>query len=189
MSVIVDRLVKPFFTRRFLQFATVGASGVVVNLVFLSLFRHLDVHINAASALAIEVSLVSNFAINYAWTFRDRRDHAGGLLSQALRFHIVCLAGAVIQFCVFVACNIGWLYLVFEPAAIDAYHQTTQRGVERWLWHPLVEPPDVGNWVYLSQLVGIAGGTAWNYLLNFYWTWSERGNRVQSDSTETEASV
>lgn len=144
---------------------------MVVNLAFLSLFKALDVHINAASALAIEVSLLSNFFINYAWTFRDRRAEAGGMLRQAWRFHVVCLVGAGVQFLCFVAFNVVWLHAAFDAGAVAAYHAGQDSFVTRWLWHPLWEPPAVGNWVYLSQLLGIGVGTAWNYLLNFYWTW------------------
>ena len=172
--MLFERFVKPFLTRRFLQFATVGASGVVVNLLCLRLLEGLGMQVNGASALAIEISLLSNFFINHAWTFRDRRDEAGGLLRQAWRFHLVCLVGAAVQFTCFVAMNVVWLHLVFEPAAAASYHAGAQSFVERWLWHPLLEPPDVGRWIYLSQLIGIAAGTAWNYLLNFYWTWGQR---------------
>lgn len=161
-----------------MQFATVGASGVVVNLACLSLFKALRVHINAASALAIEISLLSNFVINYAWTFRDRRADAGGILLQAWRFHLVCLIGAAVQFLSFVALNVVWLHLFHDAQVVADYYAGQASWLERWLWHPLWHPPDVGNWVYLSQLLGIGAGTAWNYLLNFYWTWG----RDPSDS-------
>lgn len=179
LRVFIDKLVKPFFTQRFLKFATVGASGVVVNLAFLAVFKSLGVHINLASALAIEISLLSNFVINYAWTFRDRRGHAVGLLNQALRFHLVCLLGAAIQFLVFVVMNMVWLLLLFDVDTVTRYHMAADSWNERWLWHPFVDPPDVGNWVYVSQLMGIACGTFWNYLLSFYWTWAARHDLVR----------
>ena len=150
-----------------------GASGVVVNLLCLSLFKALGVHINGSSALAIELSLLSNFFINHAWTFRDRRAGAGGILRQAWRFHLVCLIGAGVQFACFVAFNMVWLHTAFDPQLASAYHAGQDAWLKRWFWHPLWNPPDVGNWVYLSQLLGIGAGTAWNYLLNFYWTWGQ----------------
>lgn len=186
MRRAVDRLIKPFFTTRFLQFATVGASGVVVNLSCLWLLKSLGVHINVASALAIEVSLLSNFFINHAWTFRDRRDDAGHIVLQGLRFHLVCLLGATVQFAIFVVMNTVWLYTVLEPGQAAAYHLDARSGIGRWSWHLLVDPPNVGNWVYLSQLLGIAGGTAWNYLLNFYWTWAEGKGRARSSQPTSE---
>lgn len=171
LRVAIDSLIRPFFTRRFLKFALVGASGVVVNLAFLALFRALRVHVNLASALAIELSLLSNFLINRLWTFGDARA-GSGFLAQALRFHVVCLGGAALQFTSFVALNMVWLFLLHDAEARLAYLSASQTWAERWLWRPFVSPPEVGAWVFLSQLLGIGAGMVWNYLLNFYWTWS-----------------
>lgn len=181
---MIDRLVKPFLTPRFAKFAAVGASGVVVNLGFLSLFKSMGVQINLASALAIEISLLSNFFINYAWTFRDRRHGDMSIVSQGLRFHLVSLVGAAIQFLVFVVMNMIWLLTMFDHDIRFHYHSAAASFAERWLWHPFVDPPDVHRWVYLSQLIGIGCGMFWNYLLNFYWTWrspasDNRGNDGQ----------
>lgn len=166
-----DALIRPFFTRRFLKFALVGASGVAVNLACLALLRALRVQINLASALAIELSLLSNFLINHAWTFGDAGAH-GSFLARALRFHVVCLGGAVLQFTSFVILNMVWLFLLHDAEARFVYLSASETWVERWLWRPFVSPPDVGSWVFLSQLLGIGCGMVWNYLLNFYWTWS-----------------
>ncbi len=171
LKLVTDRFIRPFLTRRFLKFAVVGASGVVVNLAFLALFRVIGVQINLSSALAIEVSLLSNFFINYLWTFRDTRQ-SGGIVTRGVRFHLVSLIGAGIQFAVFVVMNMVWLHAAFDAESRAGYHAGAGSWVERWLWHPLVDPPEVGRWVYLSQLFGIGCGMFWNYLLNFYWTFA-----------------
>jgi putative flippase GtrA len=158
-----------------MKFAAVGLSGVGVNLGSLALLRWLGVHTNLASALAIEVSILSNFAVNHWWTFGDRRREAGrSLRGHAVRFHLVSLVGGGIQFLIFVTMNLAWLLLFFDPATIEAYFAGAGSTFERWVWHPLVEPPHVGRLVYLSQILGIGAATVWNYLLNFYWTWAER---------------
>jgi putative flippase GtrA len=179
LRTIIETLVKPFFTPRFVKFAVVGASGVVVNLGVLALLKALRLHINLASALAIEISLLSNFLVNHAWTFRDRRQGAAGFLGQALRFHLVCLIGAGIQFLVFVVMNMVWLLTLFDAETVTRYHMAADSWNQRWLWRPFVDPPAVGDWVYLSQLVGIACGTFWNYLLSFYWTFAARRDLVR----------
>jgi putative flippase GtrA len=171
LRAAIDAVIRPFFTRRFLKFALVGASGVVVNLACLALLRALHVQINLASAVAIELSLLSNFLINYLWTFGDANTR-GGMLPQALRFHLVCLGGAVLQFTTFVILNMVWLFLFHDAEARFAYLSASQTFAERWLWRPFVSPPEVGAWVFLSQFLGIGCGMVWNYLLNFYWTWS-----------------
>lgn len=151
----------------------VGASGVLVNLGSFALLRVLGVHTNVASAIAIEISILSNFTINHLWTFGDRRDEGGSLLAHGLRFHLVSLGGGVIQFFVFVGTNVLWLLSFGSAEAIAGYH-TGEPTFYRWVIHPLVDPPEVGRMVYLSQLGGIGAAMAWNYLLNFYWTWAKR---------------
>jgi putative flippase GtrA len=167
------RLIRPFLTRRFMKFAAVGATGVFVNLGTLALLRRLHVHTNLASALAIELSILSNFTINHLWTFGDRRGAQVSLLHHGAKFHLVSAAGGLLQFAVFVAMNVAWLVLFGGGQAIDAYTAGTTGFFQRWLLHPLRQPPEVGKLVYLSQLFGIGVAMVWNYLLNFYWTWAE----------------
>ncbi|HEY0706941.1 MAG TPA: GtrA family protein [Polyangia bacterium] len=169
------RFIKPFFTRRFVKFGMVGATGVVVNLAVLWVLRRLDVHTNVASAIAIEVSILSNFVINHLWTFKDRRGLGGPSIGQHLaRFHLVSLGGGLIQFVIFVACNVIWLRWLGTDAAIAAYSAGNGTWVDHWILRPFVEEPEVGNLVYLSQIMGIGVATVWNYLLNFYWTWAKK---------------
>ncbi len=169
-----SRLVKPFLSARFVKFAFVGLSGVLVNLGSFALLRLLRVHINLASAAAIEISILSNFVINHLWTFHDRRGDRATLLHHGLRFHLVSLVGGAIQFVVFVAMNVAWLWVIGGTGALRVYGAGAGSFVQRWLWHPFVQPPDVGRLAYLSQLFGIGAATVWNYLLNFYWTWAHQ---------------
>ena len=162
----------PVFTARFAKFCVVGASGVVVNFGFLGLFSTLGVHKNLASALAIELSLLSNFVVNVVWTFRDRREQGGSLVGQCGRFHLVSLGGALIQFSVFVAMNMLWFGLLADPAVDGFFDDAGQ--AEPWLVRAFLHPPDVGALMYLSQGLGIGVATLWNYLVNFHWTWGER---------------
>lgn len=60
--------------RRILRFGLVGLSGVAVNLGVLLGLAHLGVETHLATIFAIETSVVTNFLLNDAWTFRDRRD-------------------------------------------------------------------------------------------------------------------
>lgn len=168
-----------------MKFAAVGASGVVVNLGTLALLRFFRVHTNLASAIAIEVSILSNFAINHLWTFGDRRHESVSLWRQGAKFHLVSLGGGIIQFVTFVALNVAWLFLFFDQTVIDGYAATADSPsfFDRWIVHPFVQPPDeaVGNLVYLSQLIGIGTAMVWNYLLNFYWTWAATTAKADPD--------
>lgn len=177
LTQVYRKLVQPFLTARFLKFCSVGASGVVVNLAVLYLLRSAGVRTNLASLGAIEISLLSNFFVNYAWTFRDRHPREASMLRQLVRFQLVSLLGAGIQFVTFAAMNMAFLVTMFDVSTRTAYHHAglVRTWNERWLVHPFVDPPDVGPWVYVSQVVGVGAATVWNYLLNYYWTWSQRG--------------
>jgi putative flippase GtrA len=180
-------LIKPFLTRRFAKFGAVGASGVIVNLGTLALLRRLGVHTNLASAVAIELSILSNFLINHLWTFGDRRTQSGhdgpSVGQHLLRFHLVSLGGGAIQFVLFVGLNVVWLRLFGTRLAIAAYGAGAGSWTDHWIWHPFVEPPEVGKLIYLSQVAGIGVATVWNYLLNFYWTWAKRAPGSTSTAT------
>ena len=160
----------PFFSSKFLKFCTVGASGVIVNLGVLAILRAFDMRSSFASAWAIEVSILSNFVMNELWTFRDQRDE-GTVLARAGRFQLVSLVGAAIQWSVFLIANLGCLWWLSGSEAIESYFAAGDAGFAGSAKRLIMEPPDVGHWIYLSQIVGIGVATVWNYLANFYWTW------------------
>ncbi|HVF78650.1 MAG TPA: GtrA family protein [Solirubrobacteraceae bacterium] len=71
------------------QFAVVGASGYVVNLLVYTLCEHgLGATYPLAATAAFLVALTNNFVWNRMWTFRAREGHAG---FQAARFFVVSL--------------------------------------------------------------------------------------------------
>lgn len=134
---------------RFLRFAAVGASGVAVNLAALALLAGvLHVHEVAASALAIEISILSNFVLNDAFTFRDRIAGAGaGRLERLVRYNLVSLVGLGLQLGAFVA---------LRTVAVRGF------GL-----------PALGRWRYAAQLAGIALALGWNFAGNLHFTWRQ----------------
>ena len=88
--------------RRVLQFATVGVSGVFVNMAFvwvgLQLMQVADPELRdaMASALGILVSVFTNFLLNDVWTWGDREK--GSWLSRLARYYVVSAAAALLQF-------------------------------------------------------------------------------------------
>jgi putative flippase GtrA len=130
---------------RLLRFAAVGASGIVVNLAALWLFAGvLGVTEIAASAMAIELSILSNFAWNDRFTFRDRRGEAA-VGHRLLRYHAVSFVGFALQLGIFVIAT-----LVLTRAG-----GRTELGPLR----------------YAAQSVGIAAAFAWNYTASLRWAW------------------
>jgi dolichol-phosphate mannosyltransferase len=152
-----------FLPRRFVKFAVVGVSGMVVNMAALFVFADLaSIHTNLASAIAIEISVLSNFALNDRWTFADRRAAASGGLTRLIRFHAVSGVGATVQWVTFVVGN----YLVASLLLGDG---TSSLGAS------FSHPPEVGAWKYFSQFVGVGVAAVWNFLANLKWTWRNDG--------------
>lgn len=82
---------------RFLKFNGVGAMGFLLQLGLLALLLHHGTHYLAATAIAVELTLLHNFAWHERWTWRDRPVHARGRILRLWRFHatngLVSLAG------------------------------------------------------------------------------------------------
>lgn len=92
----------PFFSRSYLQqfvkFGVVGAIGVVVNEGLLIFIKSRGVYFLTAGAVAIEISILSNFVLNDLWTFRDRR--SGKAAFRLVKFNALMLAGLAVNLAV-----------------------------------------------------------------------------------------
>ena len=134
---------------RFTRFAAVGLSGVVVNLgVLWFLAGVLRLREVLASAVAIEVSILWNFALNSRFTYRDRSaGAAAGLAARALRYNLVSLVGLALQLGTFV--------------------------LLRALLLRYLERDALGDLRYLAQCAGIALATAWSFAGNLHFTWRQ----------------
>ncbi|MDX6679018.1 MAG: hypothetical protein QOE31_3070 [Solirubrobacteraceae bacterium] len=103
-----DALRQPANWLQLLRFATVGASGYVVNLaVFTAAVHGAGIDYLFAAVLAFVVALANNFFWNRGWTFRAGAGHAG---FQAARFLVVSLVAF--------AFNVVLLYALVEFAGV-----------------------------------------------------------------------
>jgi dolichol-phosphate mannosyltransferase len=87
----------------FIKFIAVGLSGVVVNeglYWLLTRFGGLAAYDYWAVVIGIEVSIITNFFLNDTFTFARRRTDKS-LLGRLLKFNLICLAGAGIQWGLF----------------------------------------------------------------------------------------
>ncbi len=127
---------------RFLRFATVGLSGVVVDmalLYFLSDPTSLGWGLTRSKLLAAELAMVNNFIWNDAWTYGDlTRGEYGwkARLRRFLKFQSICTAGLLI--------NTILLNLQFNLLGMNRYE---------------------------ANAIAIAAVTGWNYWLNLRLTW------------------
>lgn len=91
---LAGRLVSP----RFALYCAVGLSGVLVHLAVLQAsFNWLEQRFLAAQALATFVAMTSNFFLNNAITFGDRRLRGRAIWRGLFSFYLACSAGAVIS--------------------------------------------------------------------------------------------
>ena len=125
---------------RFVKFCLVGGSGVLVNMGLTWLLTEkAGIFYALSNVIAIETAIITNYLLNYSFTFRDRRV-AGkkSFIVKMAQFNLVSLGGMII--------NVGILSFFTEI---------------------------VGLHYLISNLIGIAGATLWNYFVNNWWTWKD----------------
>ena len=136
---------------RFFKFATVGAIGMIVDLVILNVLYQFvlpsllpgltdDARLLLANSISFSAAVISNFTWNRLWTFPESRERP--LHTQLVQFAIVNVIGLAINNLV--------LWLVF---------QLTQQ---------LVPAPLDYN---LAKITAIGVVLFWNYGINRIWTY------------------
>lgn len=115
--------------RRMIRFCLVGATGTIVNLLaIVFLVRAVHLHVLLADALAIEISIISNFFMNHFYTFKatytapkpQLQDSWSLILRKLGKFNLITLGGAAISFLFFLLTNqfLGWHYVLADLTAI-----------------------------------------------------------------------
>ena len=97
-----------------LRFGVVGLSGVVVNQGLLMILHgSFGLALWAASAIAIETSVLSNFFLNNQWTWRyDHQNSLSSWLRKAVQYHVAVGASALLG-------NLPLLILLVHFFAMD----------------------------------------------------------------------
>ncbi len=127
---------------RFLRFALVGLSGVVVDLSIFYLLNDpstLGWGLTRSKAIAAQMAIINNFLWNDCWTFSDlarRQPGWAARLRRFLKFNLICLAGLVL--------NILVLNFLFNVLGVNRY---------------------------LANLMAIALVTLWNFWVNLKLGW------------------
>ena len=127
---------------RFVRFAAVGLSGVIVDMGLLFLLSDpsmLGWGLTRSKLIASEMAIINNFLWNDAWTFADVSVHQRGLaqrLRRFAKFQLICLAGVVL--------NTALLNIQFNLLHMNRY---------------------------VANAVAIAAVTGWNFWLNLKLSW------------------
>jgi dolichol-phosphate mannosyltransferase len=119
---------------RFVRFAIVGTSGVLVNyIVLITLVEILGFERLIAVALANEVAILSNFFFNNLWTFGDAGRHTP-VLVRALRYNVFGLGGLLLSVAVLgvLTYGLGLQYLIANAFAIGAAMSWNYLSNARW---------------------------------------------------------
>ena len=100
--LLADKTIGRLFPIRLLMFLMVGATGVVVQLLFVGLLHAvLGLEFVIATIFATGIAMTSNFLLNNWFTYNDLRLQGMALVRGYISFVIACSVGAVIN--VFVA--------------------------------------------------------------------------------------
>jgi dolichol-phosphate mannosyltransferase len=96
IGLVLAKLTGNWVSPRFFLFAFVGATGLGVHLAALrSILELTQLPFNAAQFLAASVAMTSNFFMNNALTFRDRRLSGMEALKGLVTFYLVCSVGTL----------------------------------------------------------------------------------------------
>lgn len=110
LRLSVASLLRRIFSRRFLKFGTVGASGIVINQGVLYVAQEYIFHVSHAAGgvdwmglnlslgLAIFLATLNNFFWNRLWTWADRKQHYDRpILIQFGQYTLSCGLSIVLQ--------------------------------------------------------------------------------------------
>jgi dolichol-phosphate mannosyltransferase len=155
-------LMRRIFSRRFLKFGTVGASGIVVNQGVLYVAHEYIFHVSHAAdsvdwvslnlslALAIFFATLNNFIWNRMWTWADRKQqHHSSFLAQFGQYTLAC-----------------WLSIVLQAILTNLL------------------APHLYN-IYVANMIAVVLTSVLNFLLNDIWTFGRLKLKVGQSSHNT----
>ncbi len=105
LILIVDKLIGRVLPVRFVIFAGVGATGIIVHLVWLALMAALGLVFATAQATAIIAAMTWNFILNNTVTYRDQRLRGPAFFRGLASFYAIGAVGAL--------ANVGISQMVF----------------------------------------------------------------------------
>ncbi len=131
--------------QRFIKFAIVGGSGIIVNLGIFSLAKLIlysgvgqtNGTMLVASLIGDELSILWNYFLNNNWTFKKSKNKDPAA-KKIIKFHLIAITSVVI--------NNAILFGLYKG---------------------------FGMWDLLAKFIGILVAFLWNYFFNVKWTWRE----------------
>jgi len=111
LGLVLAKVTHDVVSLRFLLFAMVGGTGLVVHLTALFIAHEIfNAPFAEAQAIGALVAMTSNFILNNFLTYRDQRLKGFAILRGLLLFYLVCGVGLL--------ANVGVAFSVFEQEPI-----------------------------------------------------------------------
>ena len=111
LGLVLAKLTNDVVSLRFLLFAMVGGTGLVVHLMALFIAHEiLQMPFAEAQAIGALIAMTSNFILNNFLTYRDQRLKGFAILRGLLLFYVVCGVGLL--------ANVGVAFAVFDQEPI-----------------------------------------------------------------------
>ena len=120
-GMLIDKLLGGALPLRFINFALVGAFGVLINLVILQIARAAGLSFAAAQTIGTFLAMAANFQLNNQLTYRTQRLKGRNAWRGLALFMVVCSLGAFANIGIaraLYAENTGGLLAGFIGAAI-----------------------------------------------------------------------
>ncbi len=95
LFLIIEKLTRGLIPPRFALFCLVGSFGLLVHLAVLNALKLAGFDFLTAQVTATSVAMVSNFAMNNEFTYRDRRLTGASFYAGLILFCLVCSFGAL----------------------------------------------------------------------------------------------
>ncbi len=124
------------------RFGLVGASGVLVNTVLLYLLAEVGgMNHLLAAVFATQAAILSNFALNDRWTFRDSNPGTS-VAQRAFRYNLISLGGLAISVAVLATLThfAGLHYMFANLFAIGAGTLWNYAANRSWNWPERYSP-------------------------------------------------
>ncbi len=150
LLALLDLRLGRVVSSRFVKYALVGTSGIVVNLLGYVVAALFGVGSAAAVLVGVEASILWNFAMNNRFTYRTQRYDSSYLLKGALFYQVVSMHGLFVQLCVFLT-------------------------LDRWDGLHFLGPGSS----FAANTIAIAFAAVGNYFLHSNYTWSRLAGRRQ----------
>lgn len=149
----------PFFkaTRRaktLIKFAVVGFTGTVIDFAFYKFFIwEFGLPPATSKGFSTEVAIISNFILNNAWTFRNRKT-SKSIYQRFLSFQLVSLVGLGIAVLI-----VKGLHAIFEDGFVDV-------GFRKIAYN---------NFYFFATIPPVM---AWNFIVNHFITWKHEDEQT-----------